>query len=165
MTPEQLVITAINPALTLLAQFMGERVREPVAVRFLTAIAIQESGLTARRQAGNGPAKSFWQFEPIGIDGVLSHHGSRNEASRLCEILCYRITENEPENVKQITGAIEHCDVLAAGFARLNLWKTPHSIPTTEAEGWRIYTDVWGPGKPDRARWASAWSRSMPALV
>lgn len=158
MTPEQLVISAINPALTLLAQFMGERVREPVAVRFLTAIAIQESGLTARRQAGGGPARSFWQFEPIGVDGVLSHNGSRNEASWLCERLCYRLTENEPENIRLIAGAIEHNDVLAAGFARLNLWKTAHPIPTTEAEGWRIYTDVWRPGRADRERWTRSWA-------
>ena len=163
MTPEQLVITAINPALTLLAQFMGERVRTPVAIRFLTAIAIQESGLTARAQHGGGPAKSFWQFEPIGVDGVLSHPGSRVEASRLCEVLCYRLTGNEPANIRLIHNAIEHNDVLAAGFARLNLWKTPHPMPVTEDDGWRVYVDTWRPGKPDSARWPAAWAAGQAA--
>ena len=57
-----------------------------------------------------------------------------------------------------IAAAIEHNDILAAGFARLNLWKTPHPMPITEEDGWRVYVDIWRPGKPDRERWAHAWA-------
>ena len=161
MTPEFLVAAAIKPALWCLGGFMEPAVDTPMVTRFMTAIAIQESGLTARRQMGGGPARSFWQFEPGGVNGVLSHPRTRVQASRLCEILCYRLTGDEPANVVSIMTAIEHCDVLAAGFSRLNLWASSYNIPISEEEGWRAYFGIWRPGKPDRERWVGSWAQGQ----
>ena len=158
MTPKLFAETAVMPALRILSGFMPPSVNTPVAARFITAIAIQESRLKARRQMADGPARSFLQFESVGVDDALSHPRSRREASKLCEILCYRLTADEPKNIALIMAAIEHNDVLAAGFARLNLWNSNHVMPATEDDGWRIYLDQWRPGKPDRQRWVTSWA-------
>ena len=157
MTPELLVSTAINPALNILATIMSPSVNTPTAARFLTTIAIQETELKARRQMEDGPARSLFQFESVAVDNVLSHPLSRKYASEFCKILCYRITKDEPKNIATIMAAIEHNDVLAAGFARLNLWASAYMMPTTEDSGWAVYTGIWRPGKADRKRWITSW--------
>lgn len=50
----------------------------------LLAIAGVESAWTALRQANNGPASSFWQFERGGILGLMRD----DETSRQVAVLC-----------------------------------------------------------------------------
>jgi len=79
MTPKQLLLNAIDPALALL---------EPLGVKsdararlMLMAIAGQESAWEHRRQIG-GPARSFWQFEgggdvaEVNVPGGQADHKS-----------------------------------------------------------------------------------------
>ena len=127
------------------------------AAALLLAIGLQESGFTARRQAG-GPARSFWQFELAGVRGVLQHSKSRAAILGALEQLGYRNFET-PE----LLDALEHNDILAACFARGLLWTLPFSLPAPEAPsgGWQLYLEAWRPGKPRPAAWeghyADAW--------
>lgn len=59
MTLSEIICLAIEPALRLLPPAM-DTVKARV---MLLAIGLQESAFAARRQAGNGPARGFWQFE------------------------------------------------------------------------------------------------------
>lgn len=114
----------------------------------LLACALQESGFRHRRQVG-GPARGWWQFEPIGVRGVLEHPASRTTAERVCELLRY------PPDPGALYEAIEHNDALACAFARLLLWRLPQRLPTRgESDyAWSQYIDCWRPGRPHRERW------------
>jgi hypothetical protein len=72
---------------------------------------------------------------------------------------------------REIHLALEHNDVLAAVFARLNLWWSPKALPGAgdAARGWELYTSTWRPGKPHRTTWdehfAAGWSVDWPGTV
>lgn len=145
--------TAIIPALGLLPPNMRTR-----AARAQTlAIALQESGLRHRKQV-LGPAHGLWQFEPIGCEGVLTHHASRANAQRVCRELLI-----SPE-ANAVYEAIVYHDVLAAAFARLAMWRYPGPLPMRHSadDAWAQYIETWRPGKPHRERWdenyALAWA-------
>jgi hypothetical protein len=58
-----------------------------------------------------------------------------------------------------VWGAIEHNDLLACGFARLNLWWLPAALPTRDQvdRAWEQYLEAWRPGKPKPRTWAKHW--------
>lgn len=118
----------------------------------LHAIGLQESKLEFRRQHGNGPALGLWQFERGGgVRGVLEHQASRFWAHGLCE------DRGVKPQAMAVWRALEHDDVLAAGFARLLLFTDPRPLPAiTEAQaGWIYYLRNWRPGKPHPRAWAA----------
>lgn len=143
---------AVPTALALLP----DRMDSPAARAMVLAICWQESAFKARRQYGNGPARGFAQFEMGGVEGVLQHEASREDADALCRTLGY-----DPANPRHIHQALEHNDVLAMGFARLLLWTDRRSLPSSEdmAGGWLQYCDTWRPGKPRAEKWASSFAR------
>lgn len=116
----------------------------------MVATGLQESRFEHRRQMGGGPARSFFQFEPIGVRGVLEHHASRPLIEPVLELLHYR-----PEDCYE---AIEHNDVLACVFARLLLWTHPGPLPAGAAAAWGYYLATWRPGKPHPATWEAFYS-------
>lgn len=125
----------------------GLSVRNTItAMDFLLAVAIQESGLAHRRQVG-GPARGWWQFE--GVNGGAGEVLSMPEGLHLCQFL----------RVKPLPAAVmvalEFCDLLSYGFARLLLWSDPHPVPSLYQpdEAWQCYLRTWRPGKPSRERW------------
>jgi hypothetical protein len=120
----------------------------------LLAIGLQESEFVHRRQM-SGPARGYWQFELSGVEGVLSHHSSAEYAIGFCRVLNY-----EPD-VHEIYGALEDNDVLAAGFARLLLWRLPDPLPTNATDGWNQYIETWRPGKPRRSKWQNNWATAI----
>lgn len=155
MKPERLLRTAINPALEEL-DGMGIPTN-PLAARFLLAIAKQESGLAARRQivggAEIGPAVSFWQGEVTGgMMLTLSHRATKIRMADLCAAY------NVQPDARALWEAIRYNDILAAAAARLLIYTLPYGLPTTEDEGWRQYVEAWRPGKPHRERWGPAWA-------
>ncbi|MFX7825112.1 hypothetical protein ABTK20_22185, partial [Acinetobacter baumannii] len=81
------------------------------------------------RQMGNGPARSFWQFElgtkesRGGVWGVYLHGASRPLLERLCAVL------KVPFTPQAIYAAMEHNDILAAGVARLMLFTDAQRLP------------------------------------
>lgn len=156
MTPAILLTTAIEPAMTLLP----ERMDSPQARRMLVAIALQESSLAERRQIGSwdngipryGPARGWWQFEGGGILGVIRHKATASHLAEACHALGYE--NSDPSSLHR---AVEHNDVLAAVFARLNLWWLPWALAETQQEGWAQYIEAWRPGKPHPNRWPQCW--------
>lgn len=158
MTPADLLHTAIIPALSRLKMDSTD------ARRFMLAIALQESGLKARRQRSadgseSGPAASFWQFEKGGgCKGVLSHRAVAPAMRQVCEDF------NVEPNALALWEAIRHQDIVAACAARLLIYTLPTPIPTTSADGWAQYLEAWRPGKPHPATWAGHWATAERAV-
>lgn len=147
---------SIRPALDLLPRAQTS----PAATAALLAIGLQESGLKWRRQFNDGPARGFYMFEPIGVEGVLRHPAS----SRLAEMICAE--HGLPAESTQVWAALEHNDVLAACFARLLLWTHPRPLPPAIDEdqvreaSWAYYLWLWRPGVPRPEKWAANWARA-----
>lgn len=145
----------VAPALELLP----EKMDSPMARHMILAISHQESRATYRRQIG-GPARGYQQFEKGGgVRGVLNHHSTKDYAISLCAALDYSATD------EAVYTAIEHNDVLAAGFSRLLLWTLPQALPEDEHEGWEQYIAAWRPGKPHPDTWPTAWKLAEEALL
>lgn len=140
--PATVMKTAILPAMTLLP----EKMHSNEAIRMLLTIGMQESRFKHRQQI-NGPAKSYWQFERPGVNGVLTHNASKDHAKRICRALNYELDD------LTIWRALEHNDVLAAVFARLLLWTDPKPLPVTAEKAWQLYLRTWRPGKPHWETW------------
>jgi hypothetical protein len=146
--------TIIDPALRLLPPMMtSDR-----AKAMLLAIQYQEDPRMVRRQiAGyredgtviDGPARGLWQFERGGVSGVLRHHKTRDHALAVCHKL------GNAGTVASVYHQLQHDDILAACFARLNLWWLPWplAVQSDPDEGWRQYFEAWRPGKPKREKW------------
>lgn len=141
--------TIINPALDMLPRVM----RSDAARAMLLAIGLQESGLHHRKQV-RGPAHGLWQFERIGVAEVLRNPKTRE----LALDLCWRCS------VAATTAAVYHRidddDILAAGIARLALWRHPDALPGRDQaeKGWGQYMAIWAPGKPREEVWADYFS-------
>lgn len=123
------------------------------AQRLLLAIAIQESGLTHRKQIG-GPARGWWQFEAGGgVAGVMTHPATKDAARAVCDYLHIPFTRTE------VYEAIAYNNEIDVAFARLLLYPDPHRLPERDEEdkAWAYYIRNWRPGKPDRARWSGSW--------
>ncbi len=124
------------------------------------AIALQESGLTHRRQVSadgkeSGPASSFWQFEKGGgCRGVLGHHAVAARMRKVC------IDFNVDATEQALWEAMRYQDIVAAAAARLLLYTLPSGLPLTAAEGWKQYLSAWRPGKPHPDTWAGNWAEA-----
>ena len=157
MTLTEIRKLAIAPALALLPA----RMSSPSAEVMLLAIGLQESRFAHRRQIG-GPARGFWQFEQGGgVRGVLRHTATAGHARVLCAARNVAATESA------VYAALEHDDVLAAGFARLLLWTDPKALPALgdEQAAWDLYLRVWRPGRPRKEKWAASWSSAQQAMA
>lgn len=131
----------------------------PEARAMMLSIGLQESDFQARQQlvgnhrnwweSINGPAVSFWQFERIGIRGVLEHRSTGPLIRNVLAMLGY------PADLETIYQALKHNDILAVCFARLLLYRVPEALPGPDdvAEAWRQYVWAWAPGKPKPERW------------
>lgn len=146
------VIQAINAALAYLPpQMTSDRARA-----MLLAIGLQESELHYRRQHLDGPARGLWQFERIGVAEVLRHPASMEHAATLC----WRC--GNAGTTAAVYHGLESDDVLAAGIARLALWRYPIALPGKgdPDEGWRQYLEIWRPGRPRKDKWSANWRRA-----
>ncbi len=123
----------------------------------MIAIALQETGIRARRQQYGGPARSYFQFEFSGIHAVLSHQATADYAQGICVSLDIAPT------VGSVSDAVTFNDVLACAFARLLLWTLPARLPRFEETeiAWLQYLKGWRPGIPRPDTWptyyAEAW--------
>lgn len=145
--PALLLQIAIVPALSSLMPGKMDTVDARV---MLLAIALQESRIEHRVQIG-GPARGYWQFERAGIAGVLRHHATRPHIEVVCRSLNYRASTGV------CYAAVQHNDVLAAVFARLNLWWLPQKLANNVDDGWYQYIEAWRPGKPQPDTWAECY--------
>lgn len=157
MTPAVFIQTALNPGMAMLPI----RLDSPRARLLITAICLQESGLAARRQYGNGPARGLAQFERGGgVRGVLDHPASRDLAAELC-----RLRDVAPTPTAA-WAALEFDDLLAIGFARLLLLTDPEPLPgADDVDGaWQCYMRNWRPGKPHPKNWPGNHATARVAL-
>ena len=149
--------TAINPAMAMLP----ERMESPRARVMSLAIGLQESRFKHTHQIG-GPAHGWWQFERGGgVRGVLNHAASRSYARELC------LAQGVPAEVGPAFDAIEHDQVLAAGFARLLLWTDPKALPALgDVDGaWNLYIRTWRPGKPHPETWPGFYAQALVEVL
>ena len=134
----------------------------------LLAIGLQESKFFDRYQllesGRRGPARGFWQFElGGGVVDVLTRPTTKRHIASVLDALRYAPAASACYE------AIEHNDILAACFARLNLLTHPSRNPRRDEPdlGWRIYAQTWRPGKPHPDTWpgyfARAWEIVEPA--
>jgi hypothetical protein len=111
---------------------------------------------------GDGPARGFWQFERGGsVKGVMEHPATTAHAHKLAQ------ERGVAWDRMAIWNALETDDVLAAGFARLNLWWCPGPLPAKDdVDGaWKLYADVaWRPGKPHPETWPANHAAARAAL-
>jgi hypothetical protein len=133
----------------------------PAARRLMIAIGLQESRFKARRQMGQGPARSFWQFERIGVEGLLVKVDKAKTASRLADIATFLGCRPV---VDDIHAAIEHNDILSAVCARLLLFTHADPIPTTQDAAWAYYLKLWRPGKAKPDTWAEHWQTASELI-
>ena len=142
----------LAPALAMLP----ERMNTQAARAMLLAIGLQESRLQHRRQI-KGPARGFWQFETAGVRGILTHPLTRRPITDVLHRLGYR--NNEAAELRPV---LEHNDLLAASFARLNLWWLPRALPgpTNPVGAWEQYLATWNPGKPHSHTWEAFYNRA-----
>lgn len=137
-------------------QLLPVKMDSPLARVILAAIGYQESKYQVRIQYGNGPARSYWQFENgrlAGINGVLTHRSSAELAKRVCSARGVA-----PERVA-VWKAMETDDVLGAAFARLLMYTDPFPLPDTAEEAWEMYAKrLWRPGKPHPENWPASWA-------
>ena len=166
MTPELLLKTAIIPALGML----DSKLDTPAARAMLIAIALQESGLKARRQmleardhwweSKPGKGHGFWQFERDGATrGVMVRHAAASAiVLPVIDALLY------PRDPYAVHEALIHNDVLACVLARALLYSVPDALPgpNDPGKGWVQYVCAWRPGKPHVEPWANnyrtAWA-------
>lgn len=134
---------------------LPDRMDSPEARAMLLAIGLQESSWRHRSQVG-GPARGFWQFERVGVEGVLTHEASRLEAKKISIRLEY-----DPDST-EVYRAIKDNDALACVFARLLLWRLPRRLPKKGEtdEAWGQYLEAWGPGKPRPDHWPDHFKRA-----
>ena len=140
------------------------RMDSPAARALLVAIALQESGLTRRRQLGTGPARSFWQFDPgdrAAFALVFAHPKTDEHARTVARRLAYPYT-----GVETMRQASEHNDVLACAIARLLLWTVPAPLPgrAEASEAWAQYLRAWNPGHPRPETWTDCYVRGWMAI-
>lgn len=143
---------AIETAFQLLPVSMDS----PHARVILAAIGFQESGYLTRIQYGNGPARSYWQFENgrlAGINGVLTHRATVKLAAAVCK------TRGVDPDRMAVWKAMESDDVLGAAFARLLMYTDPNPLPDNQSDAWEMYAKrLWRPGKPHPDKWPASWA-------
>jgi len=144
------------PALSMLP----ERMNTQAARAMLLAIGLQESRFTHRRQI-RGPARGFWQFETAGVRGILTHPLTRRPITGVLHRLGYRLNE-----AAELRPVLEHNDLLAAAFARLNLWWLPQRLPNDAqpVQAWEQYIEAWRPGRPHQHTWEGFYQRAWRYL-
>lgn len=124
----------------------------------LLTIGLQETGFLTRIQYGNGPARSFWQFEENGgVRGVMKHH----VVGKWCKLVCSAL--GVPFDKRAIWKAMETNDVLGACMARLLLYSSPKALPklAERQAAWDMYEDNWRPGKPHPEKWPAYYAAAL----
>lgn len=138
MTPDLFLRLGVDPALSLLPP--STRTNEARA--FLVAIALQETQLVKRRQAADGPAHSFLQFELGTVELIWKHETTKKASREICRLLAIQ------EAPLAVFVAMEYNDVVACYFGRLLLLTVPRELPAhgDVDEGWSQYVGTWRPG-------------------
>ena len=153
-------ITEINSIIGTGLALLPAKMDTPRARMMIVAIGMQESKFLVRKQMGNGPARSFWQFEEGnarsrgGVWGTMNHSSTAGFAKTVAD--AFGISFDS----RSIWQAMETNDSVGVAFARLLLWTDARPLPNFgEADaGWAYYLRCWNPGKPKPETWPQAFS-------
>lgn len=162
MTPDLLLVKAVEPGCALCSRQAGRELGTRQARVLLLAIALQETNLEHRLQLGGGPGRGFWQFEKgprSGLAGLMRREPCKGWVRAICGELLV------PPNLATVHEALAWHDVLAAALARLLLVADPQPLPAADDRdgGWATYLRVWNPGRPRPERWAECHAMALQA--
>lgn len=162
MTPKGLLTQIIEPSLGVLSVFVDKKVdiASIEAKLLLIAIGIQESGLTARRQFGHGPARSWWQIEELTALDTIQRWRPLKAYLTYLEIPI-------PIHTATLFGyVLQYSEYAACGIARGILALDPSPLPTVGdlSGAWETYRRCWRPGKPRLEKWDSSYQLALEAV-
>lgn len=161
MDPSVFLRDIVDPGLKFLSDTAAVPVSDKARV-LVMAIAGQESNWQYRLQIGQGPARSFWQFEQGGgVWGVLNHSSTKPKIQAVCAAL------HIPCEVHTVYIDMADNDRLACSMARLLLWTDAAALPEVgDVEGgWEYYLRNWRPGMPHPEAWPAKYAASRRAMV
>jgi hypothetical protein len=164
MTADEFERSVMQPGIAFMQQHApGVRWQRNAHVLAL-AIAGQESDWTARVQAGNGPAHSFWQFERGGGVRALIHHP---RTGPILKSLCGAAAVAFEERAIWDIMARPEGDNLAVCMARLLLFTDPAAIPPPSDGNatWDYYERNWRPGAPRPQAWPNRLAAADQAVA
>ncbi len=150
-----------NTVTTALVKLLPASMNTTQAEVLIGAIGGQESSYTTRAQIG-GPARSFWMFEPNGVDALLANSSTAEYMHQVCALVSVNCDE------LSIYAALGDAsgDLLACAMARLLLWADPHPLPDLNDadDAWSCYCRNWRPGKPRVWDWPANYQASLAAF-
>ena len=152
MRPQDALDCLVRPGLRL----MGEPFDTPAAAFVLLVIGLYESGFRRRYQL-DGPARGFWQFEPVAVVEAVRHEPVRRTLRGL-------VLPDEPARLWAVLPAL---DLGAVVLARGLLWSHPEPLPSMDASTQdlhRYYCEAWRPGKAPYGRFVGSVASAIIAL-
>lgn len=169
--PTEMAQYAAHQVIPAALKLMPKKFRGPRAELMLIAIGMQESNLSARVQVANsgrtvGPARGLWQFELIGVTGVLRwNKGELIPVVRdsMTGLLARKVDREGMLTPERLYDTLAYVDLIACIVARCLLYTHPDMLPKPgdEERAWDQYIATWRPGKPSRERWTTAYSAAM----
>jgi len=170
MTPTLFLTTVLDPGLAWCAAIPGWTIPSDNRARVeLLAIAGQEADWKYTAQIG-GPARGYWQFETIGVLGVLQDKATKTFAELACKAagIAYKgtTTAEFKATATLVYSALAGNGNLATAFARMLLWCDPSPLPAVgdESTGWDYYDANWQPGAPSTTRWSTVYPQALAAV-
>jgi hypothetical protein len=136
---------------------IGDKFITPESRVMLLAIGAQESRFEHTHQVG-GPAHGWWQFEKRGAAiNVITHPATERLAREVCA------ARHVNFQLDHVFNAIEHDQIFAACFARLELYTNPKPLPSVGqmVSAWDYYIETWRPGKPHVKTWPQFYWRAV----
>jgi hypothetical protein len=136
---------------------LGAQFWTPESAIQLYATGLQESRFEVTHQIG-GPAHSWFQIEKGGAAiNVLTHRATRELALKACAARHVKPT------IDHVFAALEHDQIFASCFARLEYWTNPNPLPLIGQvnSAWDYYIATWRPGHPHRKTWDAFYWRAV----
>ena len=161
-TVRQIVTETVRPTFEAFGDIVGAKQQwaSREAIVILTAIGLEESALTYRRQIG-GPAISLLMFEKPTMQAVLRHPRVLALPDLAKALEPVGLAPRMP--AARIAKVIEANDAAAFLLARLLLWTDPQPLVLDQVKAWETYLRVWRPGKPGPDRWPACWKLANDA--
>lgn len=154
---------AMNPSVFASAVFFPVLRRiglfTPVAEQLLLGTAIQESGLSARRQVGGGPALGLYQMEPNTANDIWSNY------LKFHAQLAYKIAGLLSSPTASKVNDLEYNDRYATAMARVKYARVSAPLPALNdipamALYWKQYYNTpLGAGSPDQ--FITNWDKAL----
>ena len=144
---------SIHPALTSI------KLWTPAAEELLLGTAIVESDLLHRKQLGNGPARSFFQMEPVTHDDIWNNF--LKYKPDLARAISSLMTSSDADKIVELEKNDEYaCAMARAHYARVK-WPLPKAGDVDAmAKYWKRHYNTKG-GKGNEDKYREKWNNTM----